>query len=167
MRPWKLSDLDDFYEYAKVDGVGQMAGWKPHESKEESQSRLEHFIEGKHTFALEFDGKVIGSLGFEKYNEEKYPEFADKKCCEIGFVLSKDYWGRELMPEAVLAAIRYLFEETDAEVIFCGHFLSNSRSARVQEKCGFKRYALGTYKTRFGTVEENQMNILRREDRKI
>lgn len=28
LRPWQLSDLDDFYEYASVDGVGQMAGWK-------------------------------------------------------------------------------------------------------------------------------------------
>ena len=33
LRPWRQEDLDDFYEYAKVDGVGQMAGWLPHESK--------------------------------------------------------------------------------------------------------------------------------------
>ena len=26
LRPWKNEDLDDFYEYASVDGVGQMAG---------------------------------------------------------------------------------------------------------------------------------------------
>ena len=26
LRPWRLTDLDDFYEYAKVEGVGQMAG---------------------------------------------------------------------------------------------------------------------------------------------
>lgn len=36
LRPWKQSDLQDFYEYAKVDGVGQMAGWTPHASIEES-----------------------------------------------------------------------------------------------------------------------------------
>ena len=29
---------NDFYEYAKVDGVGQMAGWLPHKNKEESLS---------------------------------------------------------------------------------------------------------------------------------
>lgn len=28
IRPWRQSDLDDFYSYASVDGVGQMAGWK-------------------------------------------------------------------------------------------------------------------------------------------
>ncbi len=26
LRPWRESDLSDFYEYANVDGVGQMAG---------------------------------------------------------------------------------------------------------------------------------------------
>ena len=29
LRPWRESDLSDFYEYASVDGVGQMAGWIP------------------------------------------------------------------------------------------------------------------------------------------
>ena len=33
LRPWRNEDLDDFYEYASVDGVGQMAGWLPHENK--------------------------------------------------------------------------------------------------------------------------------------
>ena len=27
LRPWRESDLDDFFEYASVDGVGEMAGW--------------------------------------------------------------------------------------------------------------------------------------------
>ncbi len=30
LRAWQMEDLDDFFEYAKVDGVGQMAGWQPH-----------------------------------------------------------------------------------------------------------------------------------------
>ena len=44
-RAWTLEDLDDFYEYAKVDGVGQMAGWLPHENKEKSLMILNMFIE--------------------------------------------------------------------------------------------------------------------------
>ena len=58
LRPWKLSDIDDFYEYASVDGVGQMAGWAPHKSVEESRVILEKFISGKKVFALEHEGKV-------------------------------------------------------------------------------------------------------------
>ena len=52
LRPWRESDLEDFYAYAKVDGVGQMAGWTPHKDKAESQSILSRFIAGKHVFAL-------------------------------------------------------------------------------------------------------------------
>ena len=164
IRPWRQSDLDDFYSYASVDGVGQMAGWKPHESKEESKIILDMFISHKKTFALEYQGKVIGSVGIEKYNETHFPEFENKKCREIGYVLSKEYWGQGLMPEALKAVIRFLFENANLDVIFCGHFLWNEQSHRVQEKSGFKHYAFDTYETAFGTTEENEVNILKRED---
>ena len=164
LRPWKQDDLDDFFEYASVDGVGLMAGWKPHENKQETQKILDSFIEHKKTFALEYQGKVIGSLGIELYNEERFPEFADLKCREIGYVLSKAYWGNGFMPEAVNEVLRYLFEDAGLDVIFCGHFLSNHQSARVQEKCGFRHYAYGKYETKFGTVEDDELNILTKND---
>ena len=164
LRPWAYSDLDDFYAYASVDGVGQMAGWIPHANREESRAILERFVEGKKTFALECRGKVIGSLGIEEYNEEKFPELSGKKCREIGYVLSKEFWGRGLMPEAVREVIRYLFESVGLEIILCAHFLSNRQSGRVQEKCGFRHYAFGRFETRFGTVEEDETNILTKED---
>ncbi|MBQ4638433.1 MAG: N-acetyltransferase, partial [Clostridia bacterium] len=47
LRPWKTSDIDDFFEYAKVPGVGEMAGWPHHTSKDTSKMVMESFIEGK------------------------------------------------------------------------------------------------------------------------
>ncbi|MBP5236531.1 MAG: GNAT family N-acetyltransferase [Clostridia bacterium] len=164
LRPWMYTDLDDFYSYASVDGVGQMAGWKPHANREESLIILTKFIENRRTFALEFQGKVIGSLGIERYKEDRFPEFDSLLCREIGYVLSKDYWGRGLMPEAVKEAVRYLFESVGLDVIFCSRFLSNNQSKRVQEKCGFRHYAFGTYETKFGTTEEDETNILTKEE---
>ncbi len=164
LRPWKQSDLDDLFEYASVDGVGQMAGWKPHENREESRMILDMFIDGKKTFALEYQGKVIGSLGIEKYDEERFPEFAGMKGREIGYVLAKELWGRGLMSEAVREVIRFLFEDVGLDLIFCGHFLRNVRSQRVQEKCGFRHYAYGTYQTQMKTTEDDEMNILSRDE---
>ncbi len=164
LRPWQLSDLDDFYEYASVDGVGQMAGWKPHESREESLEILRRFIVGKKTFALEYEGQVIGSLGIERYNEERFPELYHKRCREIGYVLSKAYWGRGLMPEAVRKVIEYLFEKVKLDVILCGHFFSNHQSARVQEKCGFHHYAFGKYETGLGTIEDDEATVIWKEE---
>lgn len=47
LRAWRESDLDDFYEYASVEGVGEMAGWKHHECIEETRLILHAFIAEK------------------------------------------------------------------------------------------------------------------------
>lgn len=160
LRPWRESDLEDFFEYASVDGVGQMAGWLPHKNIEESRNILDKFISNKKTFALEYQGKVIGSLGIEFYNEEHYPELALLKGREIGYVLSKEYWGRGLMPEAVKAVIQYLFEVENLDFILVGHFERNRQSARVIEKCGFEYIKTVPYETQCGTVETSLESIL-------
>lgn len=153
LRPWRESDLSDFYEYARVDGVGQMAGWLPHRNLEESRTILSHFIEGKHVFALEYQGKAIGSLGVEEYKEKNYPEFSHLQGREIGYVLSKDYWGQGLMPEAVKAVIQWLFDAEKLDFVMVGHFDWNNQSRRVIEKCGFQYIKTVPYQTRFNTTE--------------
>ena len=162
LRPWTEGDLDDLYEYAGVDGVGQMAGWLPHKNIEESRDRLHKFIDEKKTFAIDLDGKVIGSLGIERYDEKLLPEFNEKRGREIGYVLSKDYWGRGIMPEAVKAVIKYLFEVINLDFLVCGHFTDNLQSMRVQEKCGFKHYKLKKYTTQYGEVKDSWISLTER-----
>ena len=67
LRPWTMDDLADFYEYASIEGLGQMAGWLPHKTIDESKTILDMFIRHKKVFAIELKetGKVIGSLGIE------------------------------------------------------------------------------------------------------
>lgn len=166
LRPWRESDLHDFYEYARVDGVGQMAGWNPHRSMEESQAILNSFIRHKKTFALEYEGKVIGSLGIEEYSEENYPELSSRLGREIGYVLSRDYWGKGLMPEAVQAVIHWLFESEHLDFIIVGHFDWNRQSRRVVEKCGFRYIKTTKFETRYDTVETSLEYILWKEDAK-
>ena len=45
LRPWRLEDAADMYAYAKNPNVGPNAGWKPHESVEESKAILESWIQ--------------------------------------------------------------------------------------------------------------------------
>lgn len=162
LRPWRLDDLADLNEYASVDGVGQMAGWTPHKSIEESRDILNMFIEEKKTFAIEYKGKVIGSLGIEKYDEDTLPEYADKAGRELGYVLAKDYWGMGLTPEAVNEVIKYLFESVNLDFIVCGHFTDNEQSKRVQEKCGFRHLKLKKLETRYGIVKDSWVSVLER-----
>lgn len=140
IRSWKKEDLEDFYEYAKVDGVGQMAGWNPHTSIQESEKILSSFIEGKNEFALELkeNHKVIGSLGLEKLSISLNNSYENYIGREIGYVLSKEYWGKGLMPEAVKRVIKYCFEEEKYDFLICSHFVTNNQSKKVIEKCGFR-----------------------------
>lgn len=159
LRPWQERDLDDFFAYASVDGVGQMAGWAPHQTKEESAKILDQFIRGRKIFALDYQGKVIGSLGIEKYKEENYPELQHLRGRELGFVLAKDYWGQGLMPEAIQVVMRYLFEDLQLDFLLCGHFPENTQSARVQEKCGFVPYKELPYINKMGQKTTTMMSI--------
>ena len=163
LRQFKKTDLYDFYEYASVDGVGEMAGWKHHENLEKTQEILNNFIKEDKTFAivLKQNNKVIGSIGVEKYGmEDSLTEFNGYKGREIGFVLSKEYWGNGIMPEGVKAVIDYLFNHLNFDFLTCGYYDFNSQSKKVQEKCGFKPYRKLMMDTRLGTTEPGVLNLL-------
>ena len=158
LRPWTMDDLEDFYAYSSIEGLGQMAGWLPSKSVEESKIILDLFIRGKRTFAIELkgNGKVIGSLGIEE--PEQDPE-SEKLGRELGYVLHKDYWGQGLMPEAVRAVISWCFDDLHYDFLICCHFDWNQQSKRVIEKCGFRYFSATRSETRYETVE-NSLNYI-------
>ena len=161
LRPWNETDADDFFEYASVPGVGEMAGWPHHESIEDTRKVLQMFLRDKDVLALELkeSGKVIGSLGIhENDNDHVGPAYLGR---EVGYVLSKDYWGRGLTPEAVKAVIGYCFDTLSYDYLLCGHFTWNGQSRRVIEKCGFQYLKDIFHTTRFGTEERTNLYIIR------
>ena len=159
LRAFQEKDLADLNEYARVDGVGQMAGWQPHRSIAESRDILEHFISGKKTLALELRdfGKVIGSLGLEERDNPAIDSALSGR--EFGYVLSRDYWGQGLMPEAVRATMDYCFETLNWDYITCGHYVRNRQSRRVIEKCGFAFLSQFPHKNRLGNSEMIRLYI--------
>ncbi len=160
LRPWEETDLEGFFAYASVDGVGQMAGWQPHENREVSRAVLRRFIDEKKTFALVLKetGRVVGSLGLERLERSEDPEPA-MLGREIGYVLGKDWWGRGLMPEAVKAVIDHCFQVWNYDFLTCGHFSWNRQSQRVVEKCGFTFWKEVAYRTQLGTVERTRLYV--------
>ncbi len=142
LRPWRETDAADMFEYAKDPEVGPNAGWKPHESPEESLGIVKRWAEdwlnpdsGNFELALELkeSGKVIGSVGIDN---DGWRTKAPNSWC-MGYVLGRDYWGRGLMTEAVEAAIDYAFGPLGAKLLCINHYPDNLRSKRVIEKSGF------------------------------
>lgn len=163
LRAFEYSDLDDFFAYTCVDGVGEMAGWKHHENKEESLSILKSLIKSDKTFALVYkeNNKVIGSLVVKKYGfEDKYTEFSNYYGRELGAVLSKDYRSKGLMSEAIKALIDYLFNELNLDFLTAGYFDFNKRSKKMQENLGFKPYRKVIIDTSMGTKEPGVLSLL-------
>jgi putative acetyltransferase len=135
LRKWQESDLADFYEYAKNPNIGPKAGWKPHDSLLESREILHSFIEKEEVWAVVYkeNFKVIGSVGLHNDSKRMLPNIK-----MVGYVLSEDYWGLGLIPEAVIEIMRYAFEKLAIDLLTIYHYPFNYQSRRVIEKCGFR-----------------------------
>ena len=132
LRAFKPSDLEDFHAYAKIPGVGEKAGWLHHKSLAETQTVLDAFMKQNEVYALELkeNNRVIGSLGIHQRSDDTVSK-------EIGYVLSKTYWGQGYMTEAVKRVVAHCFEDLEQEKLYCGHFVENKASKRIIEKVGF------------------------------
>lgn len=162
LRAPRPEDLDDFYAYASVPGVGEMAGWNHHRDRAESQKILSMMIEEKKTFAVicKTSHKMIGTIGLEPRNEGLDSSFEGLLGREIGYVLSRDYWGQGLMPEAVNEVIRYCFSDLGFDFLACKFYDTNPQSARVAEKCGFRRYRKVVARDRNGQDHPAMLTLL-------
>lgn len=165
LRKFEISDLDDFYEYAKVDGVGQGAGWLPHKSIEESELILDMFISKDNTFAIvdKHKNKVIGSIGIELTKDPQF-ENTPLRGREFGYVLSKDYRGKGIMKNTLCMLIDYLFNKEDFDFLTIEYFKNNNQSKRVAEKLGFKYVKDRTFITHFNVEMNCDLTVLYKKD---
>ena len=139
LRPWRKEDLEDFHRYCKDPEVGPNAGWKPHESLEESWSILKGWLtptEEDEIWCVEekASGKAVGSIGLHK--EDRRPGVP--ACKMLGYVLARPCWGQGYMTEAVAPVIDYAFRREKLRLLSVNHFTFNDRSRRVIEKSGFQ-----------------------------
>lgn len=130
LREWQMYDLDDLFEFAKVPGVGEAAGWSHHKTIDESNTFLKMLIDFKTVYAIEMEGKVIGSFDFA-WDDEK-PDYIS-----IGYSLSKDYWGQGIMTEAAIAIMDYLSENYDIAGFIAKTFKDNFNSQKLLARLGF------------------------------
>ena len=137
LRPWREADAPSLYEYAKDPAVGQIAGWPPHTSVENSRESIRTVLSAPETYAvcLKEDNRAIGSVGL-MIGSRSNLDLSETEG-EIGSWIGVPFWGRGLIPEAVREVIRRAFADLSLTTLWCGYFDGNERSGRVQEKCGF------------------------------
>lgn len=164
LRAFKDSDLEDFYDYAKTPGLGEMAGWPHHESLDDTREVLERFKKNKDVLAIEMNGKVIGSIGLHPVDPEFYKEFEDLKGKEMGFVLSEDFHRQKIMTEACKALMKYAFEDLGLDYLSAGYFRNNFKSRAFQKHLGFTYYGSHIVKIPLGIMAPTHQTIFTKED---
>jgi RimJ/RimL family protein N-acetyltransferase len=84
-----------------------------------------------HTFAIEFEGRVVGGIGLHGFDD------VHRKSAEIGYWLGVSYWGLGIATEAVRAVAAHGFDSLEFERIQAGVYAWNEASSRVLGKAGF------------------------------
>lgn len=139
LRPWQESDAEALYKYAQNHSIGPAAGWPPHTSIENSREIIKTVLSAPNTYAIvtKETEEAIGSIGIMTLRSEVYSANMANDECEIGFWIGEPFWGQGLIPEAVNELLRHIFEDLGQTAVWCGYFEGNTKSKRVQEKCGF------------------------------
>ncbi len=137
LRPWKETDAESLYEYAKDPAVGPIAGWPVHTSVEDSCEIIKNVLSAPETYAvcLKEDNIAIGSIGLIP-PMQSHTTATDEEV-EIGYWIGAPFWGCGYIPEAVREMQRHAFEELGYKAMWCGYYDGNEKSKRCQEKCGF------------------------------
>ena len=138
LRPWEESDANDLFQYASNPEVGPIAGWPVHTSVENSKEIIKSVFSSPETYAvvLKETMQPVGSIGL-MIGSASNIGIPDTEA-EIGYWIGVPYWGQGLIPEAVHEIMRHAFDDLNLEKMWCGYFDGNTKSKRVQEKCGFR-----------------------------
>lgn len=139
LRALTMGDVDDIFAYASDEEVTRFLRWGPHRAREETECYigdvLRDYKEGRDgPWAVEHreTGRVVGSIHLMSIS-------ARRRKAEVGFVLSRAYWSRGLMSEALRSVLAYSFETLGLNRVEAFCIVENRASIRVLEKVGMRR----------------------------
>ena len=137
LRKMTSVDIDDFMEWATDDEVTKYMMWNSYTSREEAERFFQEVVE-KHAWfrVICIDKKVVGSITLDK------GKGAHSCKAELGYVLSRKYWGKGIATQAIKIALHSGFNDLDVERIEAFVDPSNVASQRVLEKNGLEKEGL-------------------------
>ena len=139
LRRFRSEDAEDMYaNWASDPEVTRFLTWPTHSCVEVTKAILSDWIPryedgGYFNWAMEYKntGKVIGNISVVKLIESI-------DAAEMGYCMSRAYWGQGLMPEALSAVMDHLFDVVGLNRVAACHDANNPKSGRVMEKAGMK-----------------------------
>lgn len=165
IRNFKISDADDYLlNIGSNKLVAQYMLYPLITTIEEARDMINYFIEqdsfkNYHNYAIEYDNRVIGTIGINVNKKHKF--------VELSYNLCDLYWGLGFMSEALRSFINYIFNELDIECIYVEVMSSNERSINLLNKFNFNLDGCvrGKYSNRYGKrVNVNVYTLLKEEN---
>ena len=142
LRRLQMRDANDIYRYSRDAEVARHVLWDAHRSIGESRAYLRYMLRRYRahepaSWGIEWKetGEVIGTIGFMWIQ-------SDNASAEVGYSLSRDFWNRGIMTEALRAVIAHGFGGMNLNRIEAQHETTNPASGAVMRKCGMVREGL-------------------------
>jgi RimJ/RimL family protein N-acetyltransferase len=137
LKTFTSAHIDDFMEWATDDEVTKYMMWNSYTSRSDAEGFFTNVVE-KHPWfkAICLGEKVIGSITLDK------GKGAHSCKAELGYVISRKYWGNGFATQAIKLAIEAGFKDLDVERIEAFVDPGNIGSKRVLEKNGFTKEGL-------------------------
>ena len=145
LRSWADDDAPALYALACDPEVGPAAGWPAHTSEAESLQTIRDVLSAPDTYAVclrsvgpagEPAGTLVGAIALKDAASSTFATGAGER--ELGYWVGRPFWGRGYAPEAARALIDFTRRALDVSTIWLGYYAGNRKSARVQNKLGFR-----------------------------
>ena len=138
LRPFKMSDAESVAENVNDKNIYRHTLVIPYPyTLKDAKQWLYKVINNRRrkipesvVFAIEMDGRAVGSISINKIKQEHK--------AEIGYWLGEKYQGKGIMTQAIKEITKYGFRELKLRRIYAQVFLFNKGSMRVLEKSGYK-----------------------------
>ena len=165
LREATTEDAPDMFRYLSDKDVVKHMGLDPFQTVEDALDEI-RWYQSIHEdgsgirwgITLKNSGKIIGSCGFLNRSTKNYR-------AEVGFELSKEYWGKGIASEALEAVIKFGFDHYSFERIEALIEPANVPSQKLVEKQGFKREGLlRHYEFTCGKFDDLYMYSLLKDD---
>lgn len=138
LRKFVSADAPNMFKNWATDcEVTKFLSWKPHDNIEDTKEIIAQYIskydDNIYNWAIELNEihEVIGGISIVKLDEATCS-------CEIGYCMSRKYWGKGIMSESLKAVIDYLFSEIGFNRIAAMHDTNNIASGKVMLKSGMQ-----------------------------
>ena len=166
LRQFKIEDYVEMYNnWACEDVVTKFLTWQTHTNLDVTKSVLADWIlkyanKDFYNWAIELkeENRLIGNISVVSLREETLSAI-------LGYCMGSKWWGKEIMPEAGKAVLKYLFEEVGFNRIAANHDKNNPKSGRVMQKIGMTYE--GTFRSagfcNQGIIDDVRYSILKSE----